>query len=78
MSSQLWLGSVTIAGFSAGALLPAHPHVVRPALEAARAAVAAGLGETVVEALPFEQAAVAHQRMESRELTGRFVLTSNQ
>lgn len=78
VDSQLWLGSVTIAGFSAGALLPAHPHVVRPALEAARAAVAAGLGETVVEALPFEQAAVAHQRMESRELTGRFVLTSNQ
>ena len=78
VDSQLWLGSVTIAGFSAGAFLPTHPHIVRPALEAARAAVAAGLGETVVEALPFEQAAVAHQRMESRELTGRLVLTSNQ
>lgn len=76
VDSQLWLGSVTIAGFSAGAFLPTHPHVVRPALEAARAAVAAGLGETVVETLPFEQAALAHTRMESRELAGRVVLTS--
>ena len=76
VDSQLWLGSVTIAGFSAGAFLPTHPHVVRPALEAARAAVAAGLGETVVESLPFEQAALAHTRMESRELAGRVVLTS--
>jgi NADPH2:quinone reductase len=73
--TQLWLGSITIAGFNAGAFLPAHPQVVRPALEAARAAVAAGLAETVVDVLPFTQAAIAHERMESRTLAGRMVLT---
>lgn len=73
--SQLWLGSITIAGFNAGALLPTHPELVRPALEAARTAVAAGLGEAVVEQLPFGQAALAHERMESRTLAGRLVLT---
>ncbi|AQA01373.1 NADPH quinone reductase [Mycobacterium sp. MS1601] len=74
--SQLWMGSVTIAGFSAGAFLPAHPHVVRPALEAARAAVAAGLGDANIEALTFDEAVLAHTRMESRDLAGRFVLTA--
>jgi NADPH:quinone reductase len=73
--SQLWLGSITIAGFNAGAFLPAHPQVMRPALEAARAAVAAGLGETVIDVLPFGQAALAHERMERRALAGRLVLT---
>lgn len=73
--NQLWLGSITIAGFNSGAFLPTHPHVVRPALEAARTAVAAGLGETVVEALGFSQAAEAHERMENRSLAGRLVLT---
>ncbi|WP_034262537.1 quinone oxidoreductase family protein [Actinospica robiniae] len=73
--NRLWLGSITIAGFNAGAFMPSHPHVLRPALEAARAAVAAGLGETVVEALGFSQAAEAHERMENRSLAGRLVLT---
>ena len=75
VDGQLWLGSVTIAGFNAGAFLPTHPQVVRPALEAARTMVAAGLGETVVDVLPFSQAAIAHERMESRALAGRLVLT---
>lgn len=73
--NQLWFGSVAIAGFNSAAFLAAHPQVVRPALEAARAAVAAGLGETVVDVLGFSQAAVAHERMESRALAGRLVLT---
>jgi NADPH2:quinone reductase len=34
-SNQLWLASVTVSGFNAGAYLPTHPEVVRPALEAA-------------------------------------------
>lgn len=72
--SQLWLSSITIAGFNAGAFLPAHPQVVRPALEAARTVVATGLGQTVVDVLPFSQAAVAHERMESRSVAGRVVL----
>lgn len=72
--SELWLGSITIAGFNAGAFLPTHPEVVRPALEAARTAVAGGLGQTVVDVLPFSQAALAHERMESRSVAGRIVL----
>lgn len=74
--NQLWLGSVTIAGFNAGAYLPTHPEVVRPALEAARAVIAAGLGETVVDVLPLDQAALAHERMERRALAGRLVLAA--
>ena len=74
--NQLWLGSVTIAGFNAGAYLPTHPHIVRPALEAARTAIAAGLGQAVVEVLSFDQATLAHERMESRSLTGRLVLAA--
>jgi NADPH:quinone reductase len=74
-SNQLWLGSITVSGFSAGAYLPAHPQVVRPALEAALKAVATGLGEIEVDVLPFAAAAIAHERMESRALNGRIVLT---
>ena len=76
VDSQLWMASITIAGFNAGTFLPTHPHLVRPALMAARAAVAAGLGETSVEVLPYEEAVLAHTRMESRELDGRIVLAS--
>ncbi|MGP4019898.1 quinone oxidoreductase family protein [Saccharopolyspora sp. 5N708] len=74
-SNQLWLGSITVSGFSAGAYLPTHPQVVRPALEAALKAVAAGLGETEIDVLPFSEAVTAHERMESRNLGGRIVLT---
>lgn len=74
VSSQLWLSSITVSGFNAGAFLPTHPHVIRPALEAARAMVAAGLGEIDVETLGFDQAALAHDRMESRAVSGRLVL----
>jgi NADPH2:quinone reductase len=74
-TNQLWLGSVTVSGFNAGAYVPTHPQVVRPALEAALKAVAAGLGETEVDVLPFSEAVTAHERMESRALNGRIVLT---
>lgn len=74
VDSRLWQASITVAGFNAGAFLPAHPHVVRPALEAARTAVASGLGETVVEVLPHTQAGVAHARLEARGVVGRLVL----
>lgn len=74
-SNQLWLGSLTVAGFNAGAYVPSHPQVLRPALEAALKAVAAGLGETEIEVLPFSEVVTAHERMESRDLAGRIVLT---
>ena len=38
-------------------------------------AVAARLGQTEVDVLPFHEATTAHQRMASRSLNGRIVLT---
>ena len=64
-------------GFNAGAYIPSHPQEVRPAAEAALKAVAAGLGQTEIEVLPFDEAVTAHERMESRALNGRIVLTPN-
>jgi NADPH2:quinone reductase len=73
-SNQLWLGSITVSGFNAGAYLPAHPDVVGPALEAALTVVSAGRADTEIDILPFAEAATAHERMESRALNGRIVL----
>ncbi|MFB9830714.1 quinone oxidoreductase family protein [Actinoallomurus acaciae] len=74
-TNRLWFGSVAVIGFNAGAYLPTHPDTVRPALEAAVQVVAAGLGQTEVDVLPFSEAVTAHQRMASRSLNGRLVLT---
>jgi NADPH2:quinone reductase len=71
------LGDLTVSGFNAGAYIPSHPQEVRPAAEAALKSVAAGLGQTEIEVLPFDEAVTAHQRMESRDLNGRIVLTPN-
>ena len=73
-SNQLWLRSIAVSGFSSGAYLPAHPQLVRPALEAALKAAAAGLADTELDVLPFSEAVTAHERMESRDLDGRIVL----
>ena len=74
-SNRLWYGGLTVSGFNSGSYIPSHLPEVRPAAEAALQAVAAGLGETEIEVLPFTEAVTAHQRMESRALNGRIVLT---
>jgi NADPH:quinone reductase len=74
-SNRLWLGGLTVSGFNAGIYIPSHPQELRPAVEAALRAVAAGLGDTEVDVLPFAEAATAHERMESRALNGRIVLS---
>jgi NADPH:quinone reductase len=74
-SNRLWLGGLTVSGFNAGIYVPTHPQEVRPAVEAALKAVAAGLGDTEVDVLPFAEAVTAHERMESRALNGRIVLS---
>jgi NADPH2:quinone reductase len=74
-TSDLWLGSMTVAGFNAGAFLPSHPDAIRPGLEAALKAVASGLCDIPVDVIPFSDAVTAHERMESRDLDGRIVLT---
>ncbi|TPP05382.1 quinone oxidoreductase family protein [Rhizobium glycinendophyticum] len=76
-SNDLWLGSMSMSGFNAAAYFATHPQVVRPALEAALTALAAGLGNIVVDLLPLEDAPAAHRKMESRTLDGRIVLEIN-
>lgn len=73
-TNDLWSSGTAVSGFNAGAYLPMHPQVIRPALEAALRAVASGLGETEIDVLPLEEAAVAHERMDDRALNGRIVL----
>jgi NADPH2:quinone reductase len=73
-TNQLWLGSVTVAGFNAGAYTASHPQALRPGLDAAIAAVAAGLGEMEIDVLPLAEAVTAHERMERRDVAGRLVL----
>jgi NADPH2:quinone reductase len=74
-SNRLWFGGLTVSGFNAGSYIPTHPQEIRPAAEAALQAVAAGLAETEIDVLPFAEAVTAHERMESRALNGRIVLT---
>jgi len=74
-TNDLWLRSVTIAGFNAGAYIPMHPEVIRPAMEAALNVVASGMAAVEIDELTFSEAGVAHERMESRALDGRIVLT---
>ena len=74
-TNDLWLGCVSVTGFNTGAYLPTHPHTIRPALEAALRVAADGLGEMEIDVLPFSKAVAAHERMESRALNGRIVLT---
>jgi NADPH2:quinone reductase len=73
-SNEIWGGGITVAGFNAGAFLPTHPDAFAPALRAAVDMVAGGLAETAIDVIPFDEAARAHERMESRELEGRLVL----
>lgn len=73
-SSRLWLGSITVAGFSAGAYVPTHRAELRAAVEVALAATAKGLVAPELEVLPLESAAEAHERMENHSVRGRVVL----
>lgn len=76
-SNDLWLGSLSMSGFNAAAYFATHPELVRPALKAALEALAAGLGEIVIDRLPLDHAEAAHRRMEDRSLDGRIVLEIN-
>jgi NADPH2:quinone reductase len=73
-TNDLWLQNKSVIGFNAGAYLQAFPELVQPALAAALQAVIAGFGDINVEELPFEEAAMAHTRMEGKTIEGRIVL----
>jgi NADPH2:quinone reductase len=74
-SNDLWLGNISVSGFNAGAYLASRQHLIGPALDAALKAAKSGLLDMDVDVLPFSEAVTAHQRMESRTLRGRIVLT---
>ncbi|MFF3751449.1 zinc-binding alcohol dehydrogenase family protein [Streptomyces sp. NPDC002018] len=74
-SNRLWLGGLTVSGFSAGSYIPAHMEELGPAAEAALRAVADGLADTEIDILPLADAVSAHERMETRSVGGRIVLT---
>ncbi|QXE36377.1 zinc-binding dehydrogenase [Streptomyces sp. GMY02] len=73
--NQIWQRNIVVAGFNAGAYLPAHPEAIRPAAEAALKAAAAGLADTEIEILSLADAASAHERLENHTANGRLVLT---
>lgn len=73
--NQIWQRNIVVAGFNAGAYLPAHPEVTQPAAQAALSAVTAGLANTELDLLPLDAAATAHERLENHTATGRVVLT---
>ncbi|MYV56930.1 zinc-binding dehydrogenase [Streptomyces sp. SID3212] len=75
VGNRLWMGGLTVSGFSAGAYIPAHLEELRPAAEAALGTVADGLVHPEVDVLPLAEAVTAHERMESRSVDGRIVLT---
>jgi NADPH2:quinone reductase len=68
-SNRLWYGGLTVSGFDARAYIPTHLPEVRPAAEAALKAVAAGLGQTEIDVLPFDEAVTAHQRWKAARST---------
>jgi NADPH2:quinone reductase len=74
-SNRIWLDNATVAGFNAGAYVPAHPEAIRPAAEAALKAVADGLADVAIDALPLAEAATAHERLENHTTQGRPILT---
>jgi NADPH2:quinone reductase len=73
-SNAIWYGNTVVAGFNAGGYLPAHPELVRPAAEAALAAVTAGLANVELDILPLADAVIAHERLENHAAGGRLVL----
>ncbi len=72
-ANELWFTNRTVSGFNLAAFAAAFPR--RPVGPAPRGGgPVAGDLRVQVEALPLEQAAQAHQRIESGATTGKLVL----
>lgn len=69
---DIWLRSLRVEGMSTGGLSPSYPQ--RIAAAARQAIAAAKLRPPAFAVLNFEQAAEAHQLIESRDGPGKFVL----
>ncbi|MGW4556622.1 quinone oxidoreductase family protein [Streptomyces sp. NPDC004365] len=73
-ANELWFTNRTVSGFNLAAFAAAFPEETGRALRRAVAAAVAGDLRVQVEALPLEQAAQVHQRIESGATTGKLVL----
>ncbi|MCP2341002.1 quinone oxidoreductase family protein [Actinomadura rupiterrae] len=72
--NELWFTNKTVSGFNLAAFSALHPAEAGRALCRAVAAVASGDLRVSVEAMPLEEAADAHRRIESGKTTGKLVL----
>lgn len=71
---QLWLNSIAMLGFSVPAYLAAYPDTARPAGAYVLPLLADGRLTVTAEVVPLADAAAAHRRVESRQVSGRLVL----
>jgi NADPH2:quinone reductase len=74
-TNQIWTRNIAVLGFSVGTLLGAEPGRGVPAGIAVLPLLADGRLTLPIEQLPLSQAAEAHRRMDTGEVTGRLLLT---
>ncbi|GAB1688986.1 quinone oxidoreductase family protein [Krasilnikovia sp. M28-CT-15] len=73
-SNDVWFSNTSRVGYNLGGLAGSRPAVLRAHLEEGLRAVAEGVVKLDVTELPLAEVRVAHQHLESRASTGKFVL----
>jgi NADPH2:quinone reductase len=74
--NHVWYTNSTLAGYNLGGVSGRAPELFRAHLERALAAVADGSVRVDVTVLPLKDVAHAHELLESRASTGKYVLTT--
>ncbi|GAA1431178.1 hypothetical protein GCM10009601_49750 [Streptomyces thermospinosisporus] len=69
-----WYTSTSLAGYNLGGVAGRAPHLLRAHLEQALARVAGGTVRVDVRLLPLKDVAHAHELLETRASTGKYVL----
>jgi NADPH2:quinone reductase len=77
-ANELWLSNAGVLGFNVGGLLIARPDRGTAAARRALELLAAGRITCAHAALPLDDAAAAHRRLEAGGLSGRIILTVDQ
>ena len=74
-ANELWFTNKTVSGFNLAAFSAAFPRTRGGTAPRRRRGRSRGTLRVQVEALPLDQAAEAHRRIESGRTTGKLVLT---